>query len=914
MKLDRYERAARLFEEAMELPSERRQEHVHRAAEGDEDLAGRVGRMVAWAERDLATGAFVPESATAPGCGAGSDRLIGAVIGRYRIVSLVGEGGFGAVYQAEQERPLRRTVAMKVLKSGMDSRQVVARFEAERQALAMLEHPGIARVIDAGQTPDELGSRPYVVMELVSGEPITGYCDRRTLSVRSRLELFVMVCHAVQYAHQRGIIHRDLKPSNILVTEVDGAAAPKVIDFGIAKAIHQPLTDGLVTNRTEILGTPQYMSPEQAAVDVPATDTRSDVYSLGVVLYELLTGTTPLDERALRSASYRGMMQMILEQRLERPSTRLARLGDAAFETARRRSTDSASLYRGVRGELDWIVLKALDPERDRRYASPAALAEDLRRSVNHEPVAAAPPGAAYRIRKFVRRHRAAVAATALVMLALVGGTVATSVSMVRAADSADQALQINEFMADMLSSVDPDHGKGADVRLVEVLAGGSEAASERFADHLELQAQVRDRLGEVYEKLSLYPQAEWEFRQALALSEAVFGPDDPRSLEARVRHVEALAVAGRHSEERAAREGLAERIERVLGRDHDLWFAVQRLHGLELSRLKQRVEAEELFHRLLQQAQAAGAGEDILLGIMRGRVKALWFQLESAHGPAREQIGARLEPAVRELAERSSRRHGPTALVALEDQAALAKALLELGQYEAARDLSRTLLEGSAARLGECHSVRKSARYVLSKSQFRLGHAEQSAELRLQSLECSRREAPIVHVAELCDAIPMLDRGGRWAEGEQVARELVQKLEELGGGHGPMVLDAELAIARFVSLQGRTEEADGLFQVLLAREEEARAIANVFARMHMFHGAHLAGQGSYEQAERSLQLAADAMGDIRHGTWNSVPDDIIVGFIALYQAWGRPEKVDEYRRLQHEALHPLEWTRASGE
>jgi serine/threonine protein kinase len=295
MEIERFRRAENLFQEALSLPPERRREHVEAAAQDDADLAARVCRMLQYADRAAATEDFLQVDSPEVARGSDAAQLIGETIGPYRITGLIGEGGFGSVFRAEQERPVRRSVALKVLKGGMDSQQVIARFEAERQALALMEHPWIARVIDAGQTDALHGSRPYFAMELVSGEPITAYCDRKMLNLNARLELFINVCQAVQHAHQKGMIHRDLKPSNILVTEVDGAATPKVIDFGIAKAIHQPLTDAmLVTNRMELLGTPQYMSPEQADADERAIDTRTDVYSLGVVLYELLTGTTPL--------------------------------------------------------------------------------------------------------------------------------------------------------------------------------------------------------------------------------------------------------------------------------------------------------------------------------------------------------------------------------------------------------------------------------------------------------------------------------------------------------------------------------------------------------------------------------------------------------------------------------------------
>jgi serine/threonine protein kinase len=918
MESERYERAAKIFEEAMSLPASRRPDHVKCAAGSDAELAARVCRMVAYTEHVSATQQFIPDVGIKATSTSGAD-LVGSMIGPFLIEQLVGEGGFGSVYRARQEQPVRRILAVKILKSGMDSRQVIARFEAERQALALMEHPGIARVIDAGQTSTALGSRPYFVMEFVTGEPITEYCNHRTLDLQSRLELFMQVCQAVQHAHQRGIIHRDLKPSNILVGDIDGVAAPKVIDFGIAKALHQPLTDAmLVTNRMELLGTPQYMSPEQADADERAIDTRTDVYSLGAVLYELLTGTTPLDEQSLRSASYSRMVELILEQRIERPSTRLTRMSDAAHEAARQRSTDLNSLRRRLHGELDWIVLKALDPDRDRRYRSAAALADDLRRSMNHQPVEAAPPSASYRLRKFVRRHRVGVVATALVVLALIGGAIGTTVGMVRARDSAhkaqdaaNQALQVNQFMRDVLTSVDPDRGKGADVRFVDVLAAASTTASQRFAGHPELEAEVRELLGHVYGKLSLFPQSVQEHKQAIALAGSFLDPDDERMLRYRVNLARALVDAGRTTELPAALDGLTERIERVLGRHHDLWFVVQQFRSLEMWRLKKRAEAVE---QLSQQAMEANASEEVQLRIRASLAKALSRQLENARGPTRSQLGAKLEAVSRDLIDRSARYFGPAAILTLEDRAILAEALFEQGKYQQAADMCQALLDVSKERLGDCHTVRKTAIGVLTKSLLRLGRADEAADLDLQELECNRREAPIILVASMCDALPILDRGGRWVDGERYARELVGLLNQLGGGHGPMVLEAQLATARFISLQGRLDEADQMFQALMPREDEAKDDLHVLARMHYCYGGHLVRRGLYEQAVQHLQKATEALGDVRTGTWNAVPDDLIIEFIGLYQAWGKPEKVAEYERLQLEALQMREQASLDGQ
>ena len=366
---------------------------------------------------------------------------VGTVIGRYKLREKIGEGGCGVVYVAEQEEPVRRKVALKVIKLGMDTKNVIARFEAERQALAMMDHPNIAKVLDGGAT--ETG-RPYFVMELVRGIKITDYCDQNQLSTPERLELFIKVCQAVQHAHQKGIIHRDLKPSNILVTVNDGAAVPKVIDFGIAKATEGKLTDLTVyTDLRQFIGTPAYMSPEQATMTSLDMDTRSDIYSLGVLLYELLTGHTPFDQKDLLQAGLDEMRQIIREKEPARPSTRLSTMLEGELTTtAKHRASEPPRLLHQVRGDLDWIVMKCVEKDRVRRYDTANGLATDLQRHLDNEPVAARPPSTAYRLHKAWRRNKVVFTAVVVVVVALVVGTGVSTWQAVVATRARTEALQ----------------------------------------------------------------------------------------------------------------------------------------------------------------------------------------------------------------------------------------------------------------------------------------------------------------------------------------------------------------------------------------------------------------------------------------------------------------------------------------
>jgi serine/threonine protein kinase len=479
-----------IFCAALELASAERAAYLDRVCRGDRQLRQHVERLL---EAHTQAGSFLAERpAIAAEITEPAVQTTGTVLGPYKLLEQIGEGGFGIVFMAEQQQPVRRKVALKILKPGMDTKQVIARFEAERQALAIMDHPNIARVFDGGATPE---GRPYFVMELVKGIPITDYCDQNQLTLRQRLELFIHVCQAVQHAHQKGIIHRDLKPSNVLISRHDTTPVVKVIDFGVAKAMGQELTDKtLFTGIAQMIGTPLYMSPEQAGMSDLDIDTRSDIYSLGVLLYELLTGTTPFTKERFKKASYDEICSIIREEEPPRPSTRLSTMGQAATEVTARRQSDPKRLCQLCRGELDWVAMKCLEKDRNRRYETANGLARDIERYLRDEPVQACPPSTWYRLRKFARRNKAGLGMGSVILLLtiLLGGSVGWM-----SRDRAARRLVVEQKVKRALEEADERQKQGkwqealaAAERAQAALAGGEGSA--------DLKERATDRLAEL--------------------------------------------------------------------------------------------------------------------------------------------------------------------------------------------------------------------------------------------------------------------------------------------------------------------------------------------------------------------------------------------------------------------------------
>jgi len=482
------------------------------------------------------SGSALP-SPTSSGAQSGTDPVSeGKRIGPYLLKRPIGEGGMGLVWEADQQEPIRRRVALKMVKRGMDTDEFIARFSSERQALAMMNHPAIAKVLDAGATDE---GRPYFVMEFVEGVPLNTYCDQERLSVRRRLELFIHVCEGVQHAHQKAIIHRDLKPSNVLVTETDGQPVPKIIDFGVAKALdREEFGDSLSTGAGQLIGTPEYMSPEQTGLSGEGIDTRTDVYALGVLLYELLVGQRPFRREDLAALNFLEVLQVIREVEPPKPSTRVTTIArhtpEILEEAARCRDCDSALLPRVLRGDLDWITMKALEKDRERRYDSASALAEDVRRHLDDEPVSAGPPSKRYRLHKFVRRHRTGVAAGAVAMVAILLGIAGTTTGMIRAVNAerrarveAETARQVSGFLVGLFEVADPDQARGNTITAREILDAGSERIGRELEGQPLTQARLLGTMGTVYRKLGLYEEAQPKLQRALELRRGAAGVTD---------------------------------------------------------------------------------------------------------------------------------------------------------------------------------------------------------------------------------------------------------------------------------------------------------------------------------------------------------------------------------------------------
>jgi serine/threonine protein kinase/Tfp pilus assembly protein PilF len=727
----------------------------------------------------------------------------GRTIRGYQVLQMLGEGGMGIVYEAEQEKPVRRRVALKVIRPGMDTGQVVARFEAERQALALMSHPSIASIFDGGATED---GRPYFAMELVHGDPLTEYCDKHRLMVRERLNLFLQVCDGVQHAHQKGIIHRDIKPSNILVTIRDDKPVPKIIDFGVAKATSQRLTEKtLYTQLGQWMGTPVYMSPEQAEMTGADVDTRTDVYALGVVLYELLAGALPFDPAELKRAGFDGFRRILRETEPPKPSSRVHTLGRTPADPAGTRRLELSALERELRGDLDWITMKALEKDRVRRYETAHALALDVRRHLDDEPVIAGPPSSMLRAVN-AERQAANDAAEARRQTAI--------------------AEAVNDFLnEDLLAAVAPsaNRGQGKDVTMREALAVAAERIdkastdSGRFANQPLVEASIRLTIADTYRELGEYSAAEPHVRRALDLRLETLGEEHPESAAA----MNDLALLrwrqGRLDEAEPLYRRAYEIGQRVLGEDHIDTLAYE-MNLANLYRWQGRFqEAESLYeHNLEAKLRVLGAEDPSTLDTM-GNL-ANHFQETGRY--------ERAEALHRQALETRRRVQGEKAPRTVSEMNNLANDLALLGRLEEAEPLTRRALELKTELYGGDHPSTLNSVSNLGELNGQLGRDAEAELLHRQALEVRARVLGPSHPRTLLSKERLaatLSNRGRFAEAERLAAEAVAQSTESLGVQDASTLSAQDTRARALLGLGRAGEAESILRRQLAVLEEKR-------------------------------------------------------------------------------------------
>ena len=780
-------------------------------------------------------------------------------IGPYQLLQKIGEGGMGEVWMAEQRAPIRRMVAVKVIKIGMDTRQVVARFEAERQALAVMDHPAIAKVLDAGATGR---GRPYFVMEYVKGERITDYCDRQRLSTADRLKLFVRVCEGVHHAHQKGIIHRDLKPSNVLVTLQDGQAVPKIIDFGIAKATSQQLTERTVFTELGVLvGTPEYMSPEQAEMSGLDIDTRTDIYSLGVLLYELLTGSVPFDPATLRGQALDELRRVIREVDPPRPSTRVTQPGPASGEAAKRRMTEPGRLAGLLRGDLDWITMRALEKDRTRRYGTAMELAADVGRHLRDEPVSAGPPSVAYRAKKFVRRHRLAVAAGSLVLILIVAlaATLAAYLvvgarhaaelraALAAAKMEAAKSERVSMFLEGLFESNDPDYARGEEVTGRELLERGLRQANQLSGDPL-MQAQLLATIGRVYESLGQFAKARPLVERALQIREAGLGDGHPDVAHSRRR----LGVLLRHlgdtaGSERELRRSLA--IDRPRQPADPVAVAAD-LHelGHTLVERGRYEEGESLFREALEMRRAAlgSVHEDVadsLSGVAYAR---------SRQGYPREAVTAYAE-ALRINQQRLGEGHPQLA----RSHQNLAVVLSDTGEYDGAERHFETALSIYRTTYGARHPSIAVTINNLANLKARQGDLEGAERLFRETAEMRQAiygEDHPATVRAFANLATTLGRRGKLADSERLFRLLIERRSRTAQPGDREMAAFRVNLGDVLRRLKRLDEAEQLVRLALDTESRASRPSLEAANAMIALSRILADRGRRPEAERYLR------------------------------------------------------------
>jgi eukaryotic-like serine/threonine-protein kinase len=764
-------------------------------------------------------------------------------LGPYRLLQKLGEGGMGRVWLAEQATPVRRRVALKLIKAGMYDDAVLKRFASERQSLAIMDHPSIAKVFDAGTTPD---GQPYFVMEYVPGVPITDYCDQKRLNIRERMELFIKVCDGVQHAHLKAIIHRDLKPANILVTEVDGKPLPRIIDFGLAKATTlQTPDETMLTRLGSFVGTPGYMSPEQADPSLQDVDTRTDVYSLGVVLYVLLTGSLPFDSKK----NVNEVLRQVREDEPPRPSTKIGMDKKSSTGSAQNRGSEPRQLEKLLRGDLDWITMKALEKDRTRRYGTPSEMAADITRYLNHEPVVARPASTAYRLHKYVRRHRIAVAVATGLVAVLVAFVVLQRVQLQRTRLERDRATRITDFMTGMFQVSDPSEQRGNSVTAREILDKASKDIETGLAKDPDAQAEMMQVMGEVYINLGLfsrardleqrsleirrrvlgpenpdtlasmndlagalnenghYAEAVKMFREEFDIERRVLGPENPQTLNSMSSLADALWRDG-HSEEaeKLNRETLDLR-RRVLGPENRDTLKSMSNWALDLNALGRYSDAEKLDREILDIRRRVLGPEhpDTLLSMNNLAVDLI----AERRFPEAEKLD-------RETLDLRRRVLGPEHFETLKSMSNLAFVLSREGRYADAEKLDREAFDIRRRVLGPEHPDTLISMNNLSNSLMNGGHYAEAEKLLRESLDIWRRIRDPENwwvLKTMKDLALVLSREGRYAAAEKLARDTINISRRVFGLENPLTASSVYNLGGIEARVGNRSEALSLLR-----------------------------------------------------------------------------------------------------
>jgi eukaryotic-like serine/threonine-protein kinase len=777
----------------------------------------------------------------------------GTVIGPYRLLEKIGEGGMAVVYMAQQTEPLKRRVALKIIKLGMDTKEVIGRFEVERQSLALMDHPNIARVFDAGATDT---GRPYFAMELVRGVAITEYCDQNKLSTQARLELFMAVCHAVHHAHQKGIIHRDLKPSNIMVTLHDGKPVPKVIDFGIAKATNRHLTEKTVFTRyAQMIGTPEYMSPEQAEMSGLDVDTRTDIYSLGVVLYELLTGIMPFDPDTLRAAAYGEIQRIICEQEPPRPSTRISSLGQAAHVIAEQRGTEPMALINRLKRELEWIPMMAMRKDRTRRYPSASDVAKDINNYLNVTPLIAGPESNGYRVKKWIKRHRALVTVVMTVAATLVIGLTVSVASLMHAETARkretrarQESQAVTDFLTqDLLASVNPERAKKSEVTLRYLLDTASRDIEAKFTGNPRAEAQIRSTLGLTYQKMGDYRTAESHLERVLDIQREEYGEDHPDTLNA-MNHLGLLyAHQGKKDEADTLLIKTLNMRKRLLGEDHPETLESMANLGYQYICRTDFTKGQALVARVCEiGGPVLGEENPVLLKAMYGL--AATFNMVMRYAEA--------EPLATKGYAISRRVLGDEHNLTLNFMGVLCWIYLNQSRYDDVETTAQRALEICCNILDETHPITLGVMSHLGAAYVQLGRLNEAEPLVIRSVElASKRFGPdhqgtVFYSRRLAD---LFHAQQRVEEFETLVARLLETSRRIQGNHPQtwglaMTLNAHLGR---LNTEGHQQFSDG----------DYRGAADTFRRSAPLHRVF-----SGRPAPREMALRAIALHELGHG------------------------------------------------